>query len=109
MTAVGVVAAVLLALGVGLQLVAALGLAAMRDTYARLHYPGVSGFGLAAIAVAIFVREGFSMIGDKALATAAITILAGPVLVHATARAARVRRLGDWTIRPGEKVEEVER
>jgi len=108
-TVVGVVVAVLLALGVGLQLVAALGLVAMRDTFARLHYPGVSGFGLAAIAVAIFVREGFSMIGDKALATAAVTLLAGPVLVHVTARAARVRRLGDWKVQPGERVEEVER
>ncbi|MGN6276270.1 MAG: monovalent cation/H(+) antiporter subunit G [Solirubrobacterales bacterium] len=109
MTPVAILVAALLVLGVGLQLIAALGLVAMRDTFARLHYPGVSGFGLAAIALAIFVREGFSMIGDKALATAALTLVAGPVLVHATARAARVRRLGGWRIQPGEKVEEVER
>jgi multisubunit Na+/H+ antiporter MnhG subunit len=108
-TVVGVIVAVLLALGVGLQLIACLGVAAMRDTYARLHYVGVSGFGLAAIAVAVFVRETFSMIGDKALATAAVVLVTGPVLVHVTSRAARLRRLGGWAIQPGERVEELER
>lgn len=109
MTVVGVVVAALLVLGVGLQLVAVLGVAAMRDTYARLHYVGVGGFGLAAIALAVFVREPLSTVGDKALATAALVLVTGAVLVHVTARAARVRRLGGWAIQPGEEVEEVER
>jgi multisubunit Na+/H+ antiporter MnhG subunit len=99
----------LLALGVGLQALAVLGLVAMRDTYARLHYLGAGGFGLAAVAAAIFVEEPFSMIGDKAVLTALFMLVAGPVLVHVTARAARTRRQGDWTLRPGEKVERLER
>lgn len=104
-----VVVAVLLVLGVGLQVVACIGVAAMRDTYARLHYPGVGGFGLAAIAAAIAVDTGPSMIGDKAVAAAAIVLVTGPLLTHVTARSCRKRRLGDWTIRPGERVERIER
>lgn len=107
MTVRGVFVAVLLVLGVGLQLLCAVGLLAMRDTFSRLHYVAPGGFGLAAIAAAIVVRQSFSLIGDHALATAAIVLLTGPVLVHVTARTARARRLGDWTIRRGEDVERV--
>lgn len=104
-----IVVAILLVLGVGLQVVACIGVAAMRDTYARLHYPGVAAFGLAAIAAAIAVDAGPSMIADKALAAAAVVLVTGPLLTHVTARSARRRRLGDWTIRPGEQVERIER
>ncbi|MGN6254797.1 MAG: cation:proton antiporter [Solirubrobacterales bacterium] len=99
----------LLALGVGLQLLACLGLVVMRDTFARLHYLGAGSFGLVAIAAAIFVEEPFSMIGEKAVLVAVFLLVTGPVLVHVTARSARSRRLGDWRARPGEKVERVER
>lgn len=99
----------LLALGIGLQLLACLGLLVMRDTYARLHYLGAGGFGVAAIAAAIFVEEPFSMIGEKALLVAAFLLATGPVLVHVTARTARSRRHGNWTIGADEKIERVER
>ncbi|HET8565663.1 MAG TPA: monovalent cation/H(+) antiporter subunit G [Solirubrobacterales bacterium] len=99
----------LLALGVGLQLLACLGLLAMRDTYARLHYLAASSFGVLAIAAAIFVEEPFSMIGEKALLAAAFLVATGPVIVHVTARTARSRRHGEWTIRRGEQIERLER
>ncbi|HET7589522.1 MAG TPA: monovalent cation/H(+) antiporter subunit G [Solirubrobacterales bacterium] len=99
----------LLALGVGLQLLSCLGLLVMRDTYARLHYLGPATFGVLAIAAAVFVEEPFSMIGEKALLAALFLLATGPVLVHVTARTARSRRHGEWTIRPGEKVERLER
>jgi monovalent cation/proton antiporter MnhG/PhaG subunit len=99
----------LLALGVGLQALACLGLLVMRDTYARLHYLGAASFGVVAIAAAIFVEEPFSMIGEKSILVAVFMLATGPVLVHVTARSARNRRLGDWKVRPGEEVERVER
>ena len=98
----------LLALGVGLQVLACLGLLLMRDAYAQLHYLGAATFGVVAIAAAIFVEEPFSMIGEKAILVAVFLLVSGPVLVHVTARTARSRRLGGWTIRPGEEIERVE-
>jgi monovalent cation/proton antiporter MnhG/PhaG subunit len=104
-----VVVAVLLVLGVALQLLACIGLVVMRDSYARIHYLAPAGFGVVAIAAAILVEESFSVIGDKAIATAGVVLLTGPVLAHVTARSARIRRLGTWKEqRPGE-VERVPR
>ena len=102
-----VVVAVLLVLGVALQLFACLGLIVMRDSFARLHYLAPSGFGVVAIAAAILVEESFSVIGDKAIATAAVVLLTGPVLAHVTARSARIRRLGDWKEQRSGEVERV--
>jgi multicomponent Na+:H+ antiporter subunit G len=103
-----VVVAALLVLGVALQLLSCAGLLAMRSTFARLHYVAPAGFGVAAVAAAIFVEESFSVIGDKALATAALLLLTGPVLVHVTGRAARVHGRGDWRVGDDEDVERVE-
>ena len=57
----------LLIAGAVLELIAVLGLCVMRNVYDRLHYVGVAGFGGFLIAVAVLVRESFSLIGDKAL------------------------------------------
>jgi multisubunit Na+/H+ antiporter MnhG subunit len=91
-----VIATVLLALGVLLELFAVLGIVVMRDAFDRLHYVGLAGYGALLIAVAILVRESWSLIGDKALATGAVLLLIGPVLVHTTARSFRTRKRGDW-------------
>jgi multisubunit Na+/H+ antiporter MnhG subunit len=90
------IATVLLIAGAGLELVAVLGLSVMRDIYDRLHYVGLAGYGALLIGIAILVRESFSLIGDKALATGVILVFIGPVLVHTTARSFRVRERGDW-------------
>jgi monovalent cation/proton antiporter MnhG/PhaG subunit len=91
-----VIATVLLALGVLLELFAVLGIVVMRDAFDRLHYVGLAGYGALLIAVAILVRESWSLMGDKALATGAVLLLIGPVLVHTTARSFRTRKRGDW-------------
>lgn len=96
MTARHILATVLLIGGCTLQVLAVVGLAAMRDPYDRLHYVALTGFGGLLVAVAIVVQESFSLIGDKSLATGAVLVLFGPVLVHATARSLRVREHGDW-------------
>jgi multisubunit Na+/H+ antiporter MnhG subunit len=90
------IATVLLAAGVALEVLAVLGLLVMRDVFDRLHYVGLAGYGALMIGIAILVRESFSLIGDKALATGVVLMTLGPVLVHATARTFRTRQLGDW-------------
>ena len=96
MSASHVFATVLLIAGTALELISVLGLVVMRDVFDRLHYVGLAGYGALLIAIAILVRESFSLIGDKALATGGVLVLVGPVLVHATMRSLRTRRLGDW-------------
>jgi multisubunit Na+/H+ antiporter MnhG subunit len=91
-----VVATVLLVAGCSLEVLAVIGLAVMRDTYDRLHYVGLAGFGALLVATAILVRESFSLIGDKSLLTGVVLVAFGPVLVHTTARSLRIREHGDW-------------
>jgi multisubunit Na+/H+ antiporter MnhG subunit len=90
------IATVLLVLGVILELFAVLGVVAMRDAFDRLHYVGLAGYGALLIAIAILVDQSWSLIGDKALATAGLLLVIGPVMVHTTARSFRTRKRGDW-------------
>jgi multicomponent Na+:H+ antiporter subunit G len=87
---------ILLGAGVAVELLGVLGLVVMRDAFDRLHYVGLVTYGALLVAISILVREGFSLIGDKALLTGALLIAIGPVLVHATARSFRIREHGDW-------------
>jgi multisubunit Na+/H+ antiporter MnhG subunit len=99
-----VAALVLLMAGGLLEVLAVLGLCLMRDVYDRLHYVGLAGFGALLIAIAIVVRESFSLIGDKSLLVGAILVIGGPVMIQTTARSLLIRELGDWR----KKAEEVE-
>lgn len=90
-----VLADVLLVFGVGLELVAVLGVVAMRDPLDRLHYVAPASFGALAIGIAILLQTSFSLIGDKALLTGAVLVVFGSVLVHTTARALAIRQ-GDF-------------
>jgi multisubunit Na+/H+ antiporter MnhG subunit len=90
------VATVLLIGGCGIELLAVLGLCAMRDSYDRLHYVGLVAYGALLIAIAVVFRESFSLIGDKALLVAATLVFTGPVLVHTTMRSLLIRERGDW-------------
>jgi len=102
-----VVALILLIAGGSLELLAVVGVCAMRNAYDRLHYVGLSGFGALLIGVAIVVRESFSLIGDKALLIGVVLVVTGPVLVHTTARSFLIRELDDWRAK-GEQASEVE-
>lgn len=95
--------------GVALLLLCAVGILVMRNTFDRLHYVSATSWGVALVAVSILIRESFSLIADKALATAFVVLFTGPVLMHATARAARIRRRGAWNPpprRPGDPGEQ---
>jgi multicomponent Na+:H+ antiporter subunit G len=80
-------ARVMLAAGVALELLCCLGVLLMRDALDRLHYAGAGTLAAVLIAVAVVVRDSFSLIGNKALALAALVLVTSPVLTHFTARA----------------------
>ena len=98
----------LLVAGVGLEVIATLGVLVMPRVYERLHYLGPASLGAVLIAAAVWVAEGSSFISIKATLLAAFLLVASPTLAHVTARAARISELGDWRPRRAE-VEEAER
>ena len=104
-----VVEYVLLALGTGTLVLSAIGVLVMRSVFDRLHYVGSASVGAALVCIAVTVQESFSLIGNKTLLIAFFLLVSGPVLVHATARAARIRERGKWSIDEGERVEVAER
>jgi multicomponent Na+:H+ antiporter subunit G len=98
-----VAVALLLAVGVGSALMSAVGLVASRDPYDQLHFTGpATVIGPVAIAAAVLVEEPLSSAGVKAVLIAIIMLGTGPVLIHATARAARIRERGRWVVLPEE-------
>ena len=99
------VVAALLAVGVVAFAFTSLGLLLSRDTYDQIHYlaPG-SLIGSIAIAAAVLVHEGFSQAGVKSILIAILLLVSNPVLSHATARAARIRRKQQLPPKPGEKI-----
>lgn len=104
MSATGVLVAVLLAVGVGVVALSSIGVLVVRDAYDRLHYTGPANtVGAFAIALAVIVEEGLSAVSAKVALIAAVVLLTNPLLVHATARAGRVREHGRWMVRPGEE------
>jgi multisubunit Na+/H+ antiporter MnhG subunit len=81
---------VLLGLAVAGELVCIAGVVFMRTTFDRLHY-AAAGTTVPAFLVlaAVLVREHLSAGGLQAIAAVAILFLLNPVLITATARAAR--------------------
>ena len=93
----------LLVLGVAVTLFSCLGVLVMRDAYDRLHYTTPAAVvAPAAIAAAVVLEERFSAAGIKAVLVALVLVVTNPVLSHATARAARIRQFGEWTVQEGE-------
>jgi len=86
---------ILVGAGVAVQAFACLGVLLMRDALDRLHYVGASTVGIACVCAAVVVGEGPSLIGLKALLTAAFLLVTGPVLAHVTARAIHALRGGE--------------
>jgi monovalent cation/proton antiporter MnhG/PhaG subunit len=89
-------ALVLLVVGGAIEVLAVVGMLAMRDVYDRLHYVGVAAFGALLVAVAILVRESFSLIANKALLVGFVLVVVGPVVSQTTARSFLIRERGDW-------------
>jgi monovalent cation/proton antiporter MnhG/PhaG subunit len=93
MSVASVAVAILLSVGVAIELACCVGVLVMEDAYDKLHYLGPAAIvGPLLIAAAVVVRESFSQAGIKSLLTAALLIIASPVLSHATARALYIRQ-----------------
>jgi multicomponent Na+:H+ antiporter subunit G len=86
------VATVLLALGVAVELLACAGVALMPTALDRLHYAGAGVTATLLVAAAVVAREGATTLASRALLVALVTLLTTPVLTHATARAIDARK-----------------
>jgi multisubunit Na+/H+ antiporter MnhG subunit len=96
---------VLLVAAVAAQLVSALGLLVMRTSADRLHYTSAAfTVGPICVLAAVLLREGMTTASYDTIAAVGLMFLAGPILVHATARAGRRRELGHTRARPEERV-----
>lgn len=91
-----VVAYVLLAAGMLIELISVLGICVMRDTLDRLHCVSLASWGALLIGISILVRESFSLLGDKALLVGVLAAFLSPVMIHTTARSYRIRTRQDW-------------
>jgi monovalent cation/proton antiporter MnhG/PhaG subunit len=97
---------VLLGIGVAAELLCVVGFALMRTVFDRLHYVAASTtVGPFLILAALLVREGLNSETAEAIAAIGFLFLANPVLVHATARAARRIDYGAVDALPEEKGE----
>ncbi len=92
MTISALIEAVLLAIAATASIGAGIGVLVMPTPYARLHYAGlVTTVAAPACAVAVAIAEGLWPAGAKALLVSLAMIVTGPVVTHATARAARAQ------------------
>lgn len=92
-------------LGVAVELVCCVGLAAVRQPIDRLHYAGAATVvGPTLVAAAVCVEEGlFTTSGLNAVAVALLLALLGAALGVATARAIRLRERGTLESSPAER------
>lgn len=87
-----IIIAVLLGLGVLIELLCAVGVLVMRNPFARLHYLApATTLGPLAIAAAVLVAESEAQAKIKSVLVALVILATGPILTHATARAAWTR------------------
>lgn len=92
-----VVVDVFLGLAVLLVGASSLGVLLMPDVFRKLHY--VAPVGVVApvlVALAVTVKVGWASNSTDTWLTVLFMAATGPVLTHATARAARARSAGSW-------------
>jgi monovalent cation/proton antiporter MnhG/PhaG subunit len=90
---------VLLSLAVVVALASVLGVAVMPDVYQKLHY--VTPLATVApmlIGLTIVVQSGWTAVAAQTWLVIFV-VMAGPVVSHATIRAAKIRADGDWRVR----------
>jgi len=100
----GALVGALLVLGVGLELLAVLGMVAAHDVFDRLHFLAPAALGGMLLSAAVIVQEGPSLIGLKAILLAAFLLGTSPVMVHVVARSIRISRFDDWRRQPQEAI-----
>jgi multisubunit Na+/H+ antiporter MnhG subunit len=97
-----IVVYLLLGLAVLIVLASSVGLVVMRDAYQKLHYVSpVAVVAPVVVGLAILVQSGFTENSAQTWLALLFMLAGGPVLTHATIRAARIRAEGDWRARHG--------
>ncbi len=97
MTGQGVAIAALLVLAAGIVVVCAAGVATAPTVHDRIHLLGPAAMvAPPLVAAALITQEGLSPLGIKAMLVVLVLWVTGPVLTHATARAAAIRERGHW-------------
>jgi multicomponent Na+:H+ antiporter subunit G len=98
MTGQDVAVGVLLALAALVLGLCSLGVLVAPTVYDRIHMLGpASMVATPLVAAAVVTREALSPLGVKAMLVTLVVWITGPVLAHATARAAVIRERGGWT------------
>ena len=94
-----------LAVGVVVCLLSVVGVLVARDAFDGMHFTGpASSVAPVAVALAVVVDQGpVTQAGVKATLTALLLVFLNGVVVHATARAVRVREHGKWHLLPEER------
>jgi multicomponent Na+:H+ antiporter subunit G len=99
MSAGDLIVGALLVLGGASVALSCAGLVAARTSWDKLHYTGpATVVAPICLAGAVLVQEPLSSAGVKAVLVAIVMLLTGPVVLHATARAARIRDHGRFVI-----------
>ena len=102
-----IVIALLLCGAVAVELACALALFVVKDSFDRLHFLGPAAtLGPVLVVSALVVENALSTNGVKAILAGGLLLLTGPIVTHATARAARVRQFGHWEPLPFEEVDQ---
>ena len=99
----------LLIIGMGAFALTAVGLLVADDVFERIQftYPAAT-IGVVSIVAAVVIEKALSQAGIKAMLAGFVLFWINPVLSHATARAARIRKLGQWKPTAKEHIEVVE-
>ena len=103
----GTTALVALFLGAAgvIQLLCVLGMWLMPHVHDRIHFLGpATAVAPWLVGAAVWTREALAHQGIMALLIAVFMLVFQPVITHATIRAERMRRRGDWPEQPGETV-----
>ena len=105
MSAVDVLVGLLVALAVLVAVMSCIGVLLAGDAYNSLHFTApASVVSPVLLAIAVVIEEGISsQAGIKSIIVALLLAVLNTVLVHATARAGRIRKKGRWALEPAEK------
>ncbi|MGN6370872.1 MAG: monovalent cation/H(+) antiporter subunit G [Phycisphaerae bacterium] len=95
----------LLGAAVVLCFLCSLGVLVMRDPLQRLQYSSpITTIAITLITVAVFIDDEQLSSRLKAVLIALILFMMNAALTHATARAVRIRKLGQWPPKSDEKI-----
>ena len=105
MSAGNIAIPVLLGISAITTVVSCVALVLMHDVFNRMHFLApVTVIAMPALLAAVTIQEGWGQATLKTILVFFVLLAVNAVLTHATARAARVRMLGQWQPNPKEDI-----